>query len=425
MADVSVLDVLLYDAPIGTLTHVGGDRTLFAFNDVYIEDENRPVLGLGFKDRLGGLITEFRPTRTRVMPFFSNLLPEGHMRTYLAARAGVNPVREFFLLWVLGMDLPGAITIPPADGEAWPPDADDDHDYDRRDNALRFSLAGVQLKFPAINEASGGLTIPAKGVGGSWIVKLPARDFAGVPENEFSMLTLARLIGMDVPAVRLVDIDAIRNLPEGIGTLKGQALAIERFDRLQGGAKVHIEDFAQIFGVYPDDKYKNASHRSIARVIAAEGSQADIAEFIRRLTFNTLIGNADTHLKNWSMTYPDRRNAALAPAYDFVSTIPYIPDRNAALNFSRTKRFDEFSEDELSHLAAKALLPEKLVLDTARETVALFHQHWQSEKANLPLSADVIQAIEGHLKTIPIARARRYGGRTRPRGRPVESESRR
>lgn len=402
MADVSVLDVLLYDEPIGTLTHVGGDRTLFAFNDAYIEDDNRPVLGLGFKDQLGELITEFRPTRTRVMPFFSNLLPEGHMRIYLAERAGVNPVREFFLLWVLGMDLPGAITIKPADGEAWPPDAHDDDD--RRENALRFSLAGVQLKFSAINEASGGLTIPAKGVGGSWIVKLPSRQFQGVPENEFSMMMLARLIGMDVPEVRLVDIDAIKNLPDGIGTtLEGQALAIERFDRPQGGKAVHIEDFAQIFGVYPDDKYKKASHRSIARVIAAESGEADIAEFIRRLTFNTLIGNADMHLKNWSMIYPDRRNAALAPAYDFVSTVPYIPDGNAALNFSRTKRFDKFSEDELSHLAAKALLPEKLVLDTARETVALFHQHWQAEKATLPLSADVIRAIEGHLKTIPIA----------------------
>ena len=409
MADVSVLDVLLYDEPIGTLTHVGGERTLFAFNDAYIEDETRPVLGLGFKDQLGELITEFRPTRTRVMPFFSNLLPEGHMRTYLAERAGVNPVREFFLLWVLGMDLPGAITIRSADGEAWPPDAlddaDDDHDHDDdlRENALRFSLAGVQLKFSAINEASGGLTIPAKGVGGSWIVKLPAREFAGVPENEFSMMTLARLIGMDVPETQLVDIDAIKYLPEGIGALKGQALIIERFDRLQIGDAVHTEDFAQIFGVYPDDKYKKASARNIAQVIAMEGGEADIAEFIRRLTFNTLIGNADMHLKNWSMIYPGRRNAALAPAYDFVSTIPYISDGNAALKFSRTKRFDEFSEDELSHLAAKALLPEKLVLDTARETVALFHQHWQAEKANLPLSADIIQAIEGHLKTIPVA----------------------
>lgn len=407
MADVSILNVLLYNEPIGTLTRVGGDRTLFAFNDAYIEDENRPVLGLGFKDSIGELMTEFPPTQTRVMPFFSNLLPEGHMRTYLAERAGVNFGREFFFLWVLGMDLPGAITIAPAEGDAWPPsdahddtgDAQDDH----REDAMRFSLAGVQFKFSAMNEASGGLTIPARGVGGSWIVKLPSREFPGVPENEFSMMLLARLIGIDVPAVELVDMDAIKNLPRGIDNLKGQAFAIERFDRLDDGGVVHIEDFAQIFGVYPENKYKNASARNIAQVIAAEGSEADIAEFIRRLTFNTLIGNADMHLKNWSMIYPDRRNAALAPAYDFVSTIPYLPDDKAALNFSRTERFDEFSEDELSHLAAGALLPEKLVLDTARETVALFHQHWQAEKANLPLSTDVVEAIEKHLKAIPIA----------------------
>ncbi len=406
MADVNVLDVLLHDEPIGTLTRVDGDRILFAFKDAYVADENRPVLGLGFKDQLGALITAFKPTRIRVMPFFSNLLPEGHMRTYLAERAGVKPVREFFLLWVLGMDLPGAITIRPADGEAWPLDdhgtADDGDRDDHHNNALRFSLAGVQLKFSAIDEAVGGLTIPAKGIGGSWIVKLPSREFAGVPENEFSMMTLARLIGMDVPAIRLVNIDAIRNLPDGIGTLKGQALAIERFDRLPGGA-VHMEDFAQIFGVYPEEKYENASARSIGRVIGAEGGEADVAEFIRRLTFNTLIGNADMYLKNWSLIYPDRRHAALAPAYDFVSTIAYIPDGKSALKFSRTKNFTEYSEDELSHFAAKARLPERLVLDTARETVALFHQHWHAEKANLPLAAGVVQAVEAHLKTIPIA----------------------
>jgi serine/threonine-protein kinase HipA len=177
-----------------------------------------------------------------------------------------------------------------------------------------------------------------------------------------------------------------------------------RHYRLSDGGAVHIEDFAQIFRVYPDDKYRSGGYRNIAQVIAAEGNQADIVEFIRRLTFNTLIGNADMHLKNWSMIYPDRRSAALAPAYDFVSTVAYIHDDTAALKFSRTKRFDLFTEDELSHLAGKARLPEKLVLDTARETVALFHQHWQAEKANLPLSANVIQALENHLKTIPIAR---------------------
>ncbi|MGH6893640.1 MAG: type II toxin-antitoxin system HipA family toxin, partial [Dongiaceae bacterium] len=238
----------------------------------------------------------------------------------------------------------------------------------------------------------------------SWIVKLPSREFPDVPENEFSMMTLARLIGMDIPAVKLVAPAEIRNLPEGIGELRGSALAIERFDRLAEGRAVHVEDFAQVFGVYPEDKYKRASYRNIAQVIGAEASDADVAEFIRRLTFNTLIGNADMHLKNWSLIYPDRRRAALGPAYDFVSTIAYIADTNAALNFSRTRRFDGFTEDELSHLSAKAMLSEKLVLNTARETVALFHDHWKAEKNNLPLPAAVERAIEKHIQSLPIAK---------------------
>ena len=405
MADVAVLDILLYGEPIGTLTHVGGDLTLFAFNEAYIADENRPVLSLGFKGAMGQLIKEFRPYQTKVMPFFSNLLPEGRMRTYLAECAGVNEVREFFLLWALGLDLPGAITVVSADGEPLPPDNlhDRGDDDDDRRHALRFSLAGVQLKFSAVNQARGGLTIPAEGVGGSWIVKLPSPEFEGVPENEYSMMTLARLVGIDVPAIELVDIDTIGNLPRGVANLAGRALAIERFDRRSDGSAVHIEDFAQVFGIYASKKYENANARSIARVIAAEGTDGDIGEFIRRLTFNTLIGNGDMHLKNWSMIYPDRRTAALSPAYDFVSTIAYIPGDQAALKFSRTKRFDGYSEDELSHLAAKARLSDKLVRYVAQETVALFHQHWESEKANLPLHDDVVQAIETHLKTIPIA----------------------
>ena len=406
MAEVRVLDVLLHGAPIGTLTQVPGDRTLFAFVEDYVADERRSVLGLSFKDRFGDLITTFRPTRTRLLPFFSNLLPEGRMRSYLAERAGVNENREFSLLWALGSDLPGAVTVKPASGEAWPLDVDDRDGPGGhgRANALRFSLAGVQLKFSAVEAASGGLTIPVSGVGGSWIVKLPSREFEHVPENEFSMMTLARLIGLDVPALRLIDPDVIGNLPEGIGALDGPALAIERFDRLGDGSLVHVEDFAQVFGVYPENKYKKASAGNIANVIGIEGSDADIAEFIRRLTYNVLIGNADAHLKNWSLVYPDRRTAALAPAYDLVSTIPYIADDKAALNFSRTRRFDQFSEDELSHLAAKARLPDRLVLDTARETVALFHQYWNSEKAHLPLVDTVIDAIEEHLKTVPMAR---------------------
>ncbi|KZY03089.1 MULTISPECIES: type II toxin-antitoxin system HipA family toxin [unclassified Sulfitobacter] len=405
MSSVSVLNVNLYGAPIGTLTNLGGDRTIFAFTDEYIADPDRATLGLAFKDEFGELYTEFRPYQKRVMPFFSNLLPEGHLRKYLAEQAGVNPEREFYLLWALGHDLPGAITITPADGEAWPPDAADgadDQSDDRRENALRFSLAGVQLKFSAVMGATGGLTIPASGVGGSWIVKLPSREFAGVPENEFSMMKLAGLVGMNVPAIDLVGIDAIKNLPVGIDKIGKHAFVVERFDRLSDGSRVHIEDFAQVYGLYPEDKYGNGTFRNIAQVIAAEGNDADIIEYVRRLTFNMLIGNADMHMKNWSLIYPDRRYVSLAPAYDFVATVPYIPGDATNMKISRAKVFSAFSVDELEHLAVKAAIPKKMAIDAAKETVQLFRDHWKVEAANLPMSDEVRSAVETHMKTVPI-----------------------
>ena len=408
MPDVSVLEIRLHDEPIGTLTHMGGDKTIFAFNDKYIQEKNRPLLGLGFKDQSGDLITDFRPYNTQVMPFFSNLLPEGELRKYLADLAGINQVREFFLLWILGKDLPGAITITSAGGDEWRPDHPDSKEIESAEaretseEQLRFSLAGVQMKFSAVSNAAGGLTIPVNGQGGSWIVKLPSSKFNHVPENEFSMMTLAGRVGINVPAIKLIDVDQIENLPGGVSRWGKQAFAIERFDRLSDGSRVHMEDFAQIFGVYPADKYINASMRNIAEVIAIEGSNDDIAELIRRLTFNTLIGNADMHLKNWSMIYLDQRTPSIAPAYDFVSTIAYLPDEKAALKFSRKKRFSEYTIDELAHLAAKARLPEKLVLETARATAELFHQVWTAEKKHLPMEEGVVRAIEAHLKTISL-----------------------
>jgi len=408
MADVSILDVLLYGEPIGTLTRVAGDRNLFAFNEAHIENAARPVIGLAFKDQYGELITDHRTTQTRLLPFFSNLLPEGRLREYLAERAGVNPEREFFLIWVLGRDLPGAVMVRPADGEAWPPDAgktiSDEEKAAREARAMRFSLAGVQLKFSAVREATGGLTVPASGTGGSWIIKLPSEKFDGVPENEFSMMTLARLAGMNVPAVELVDTAAIDGLPREVAGLRGPSLAIERFDRLSDGSAVHIEDVAQIFGIYPADKYKKASAVNIATVIATESGDDDVREFIRRLTFNTLIGNADMHVKNWSVYYPDRRTARLAPAYDFVSTVAYpgLDDEEAALKFSRTKRFDAFGVGELEHLAGRAGLPAKMVIDTAKETAERFQEVWPAEQKNLPLQPDVIEAIERQLGRVPL-----------------------
>jgi serine/threonine-protein kinase HipA len=314
-----------------------------------------------------------------VPPFFSNLLPEGHLREYLAKRADVNPEREFFLLAVLGADLPGALVIEPLEGETRQADAHHDDDGGNHadfppSTALRFSLAGVQLKFSAIMEAPGGLTIPAGGRGGSWIVKLPSARFAAVPENEFAMLELARRAGITVPENRLIRTADIKGLPDEARAPGTKALAVRRFDRLAGGEPVHMEDFAQVFGQYPNDKYKSRSYANIAAVLWAEAGEEAVAEFVRRLVFSVVIGNADMHLKNWSLLYPDRRRPVLSPGYDFVATLPYIPNDTLALSFGGSRSLAEITSDQMRSFADKARIPAsslwKIAVETAQKTAA-------------------------------------------------------
>lgn len=405
MTTVSHLDIFIKDRLVGGLSLLPGDRSVFAFSEAYLEDASRPTLSLSMKDSYGDIISATKATQTKVPPFFSNLLPEGIMRDYLAARAGVKEAREFFLLWVLGEDLPGAIVAKPSDGVKPPPlsalvDADR---FESTDDHLKFSLAGVQLKFSAIMRASKGLTIPARGLGGDWIVKLPDLRFEGVPENEFSMMTLAAKIGIDVPDIDLVPLDDIHGLPRDIADVAGQAFIIRRFDRSADGGRIHMEDFAQVFGLYPDRKYERASHGNIAGVIAAEIGVDGVEDYIRRLVFNVLIGNGDMHLKNWSLLFPDGQRAAMAPAYDYVSTIPYIGGETFALSLGGVKDFDQITMARFSNLARKARLSEKLVARVVRETVEAFRDVWSAEKANLPMPAAALSAIDAHLMGQPLA----------------------
>src|SRR5204862_4971674 len=139
----NALAVYLQGRCIGIINRLAGDRHLFAFEEDYVDDPNRPTLSLSYKGQTGGLVTAVRPVGRRLPPFFSNLLPEGHLRTYLAQKAGVKPEREFFLLAVLGADVAGAVTMKPLDEDKPIEHPQDDvDDDDQRQEILRFSLAG-------------------------------------------------------------------------------------------------------------------------------------------------------------------------------------------------------------------------------------------------------------------------------------------
>ena len=215
------------------------------------------------------------------------------------------------------------------------------------------------------------------------------------------MMELPRRIGIEVPPTALVPIDQIHGLPKGLAGVEKQAYIIKRFDRTAEGTGIHIEDFAQVFGVYPEKKYQSASYRNIAEVIASEVGKEGVIEFIRRFVFNALIGNGDMHLKNWSLIYPDKRNVKLAPAYDFVSTIPYLPEDILALTFVDSKEFNYLTYEQFKRFAAKARLSETIVLETAYETVKAFSKLWRSIE-DFPLDRNIIKVINKHLATISL-----------------------
>jgi serine/threonine-protein kinase HipA len=147
-----------------------------------------------------------------------------------------------------------------------------------------------------------------------------------------------------------------------------------------------MEDFAQVFGLYPQDKYHHRSYANIASVLRAETSEAGTYEFFRRLVFSVLIGNGDMHLKNWSLLYPDGRTPVLSPAYDFVATFPYIPNDGLALTFGGSRSLGEISADQVRRFAETARLAAsplwRHVIDVVHRTVAA----WQklAEKDLLP-----------------------------------------
>ena len=118
--------------------------------------------------------------------------------------------------------------------------------------------------------------------------------------------------------------------------------------------------------------------------------------------FNVLIGNADAHLKNWSLIYPDGRTPRLAPAYDLVGTVPYIPGDRLALSLGDTKEFADVDLERFRRFAEKAGLPVRLVMQTARETAQRVRDLWPAHEPLRAVPGWIRDAVAAHMKTVPL-----------------------
>lgn len=403
MQPLQTLVVYLQDQLVGHLSQMPGDRMVFHLSESYLAQVKPPVISQSLYDKASQLIPNLRPSQTKAPPFFSNLLPEGPLRQYFSQQIGNKNSRDFLLLKQLGQDLPGAIRLLPLENDHIDYLESQNHQSKAETNInlkpLKFSLAGIQLKFSALYQKQGGLTIPAQGIGGDWIIKLPSMHFQGVPENEFSMLQLAKAVGIEVPDIKLISAQDIEGLPEIAEQLQGYALAIKRFDRV-GPKRIHTEDFAQVYNVYPNKKYHGVSYGNIAQMIFHLAGQTGLSDFIRRLIFNVLIGNGDMHLKNWSWLYLDKYAPQLAPAYDYVATHLFIPDKTLALSFAGSKSMQEFTIDRVKYFIDKTRLPAAPIIKITQQTVEHCVENWHKYKPGLPLPEKHKLLMEQHMMQI-------------------------
>jgi serine/threonine-protein kinase HipA len=381
---------------VGQLHHAD-NRNWFEFGDSYWGLGGvRPVLGQVFEKHERA----WRPNARVALPhWFSHLLPEGRLRSAVAATARSHEVNEFDLLELLGSsDLPGALRVVA-------PDSGRD-DADRDDPLLKFSLAGVQLKFSVYGDGK-RLTVPATGQAGNVILKFPDErpNFPRVPEVELACLELARNAGLDVADASLVSPHDVRGLEDWARRSSGMALAVQRFDRRGDDVRVHMEELAQVMDIpsaVEHAKYKRANFEIIAVLVGALCGVEAVAEVIDRIVLNVLVGNGDAHLKNWAVRYPDGRTPVLSPLYDVLPTVLYLPGDDLGLNLRGSKAFHDVVPESFDRLGERAEFGVDRARQRVRDAVERITDQWHVLAEHL--SAEEFQQLSVRRDELPILR---------------------
>jgi len=168
--------------------------------------------------------------------------------------------------------------------------------------------------------------------GATHIVKsFDAKEYPELAANEFICTRGAAAAGIDTPHAQLSE--------------NRQFLVVDRFDLVADGSYLGIEDFCVLDGRRSHGRY-DGSYEGIARRMTNYVSPRALGkakeQFALMVAYSCAVGNGDAHLKNFSVTYRHpEAEVSLAPAYDIVSTVPYMPRDTLALEMSGSKQFPD------------------------------------------------------------------------------------
>ena len=174
--------------------------------------------------------------------------------------------------------------------------------------ATKMAIQGVQPKLSAILSIKDGKFIIVD-KGGRYILKPQHQFYTQLPENEDLTMRLAKEIGLEIPK-------------HGLLWSKDNTLTyfIKRFDRVGQNDKVPVEDFAQLAGLSRDTKYDYSIEKIVMLIDDFCTFPAiEKIKLFKMVIFNYVIGNEDSHLKNFSIITDDNQ-VRLSPCYDLVNS---------------------------------------------------------------------------------------------------------
>jgi len=214
------------------------------------------------------------------------------------------------------------------------------------------AVTGVQPKLSLTIEKTPGdpknsrLTIV--GLWGGFILKPPTETFPDLPENEDVTMHLSELFGISTAAHSLIWLQS--------GEL---AYITKRFDRTKD-SKLAMEDMCQLTETLTGDKYRSSMEK-VGKHIAKFSTRPglDNVNFFETALFSFLTGNADMHLKNFSLLTTAENDIILSPAYDLVCTKIAMPEDKDEMGLTINGRKRRLKKGDFDTLANNLKIPEK------------------------------------------------------------------
>lgn len=212
----------------------------------------------------------------------------------------------------------------------------------RKEYAKRISISGVQDKLSLTFDADD--TLITTDIEGHYILK-PAPSNEQIEKshdicaNEHLSMQISKQI-FKIPTA------SSALIPFSTGEL---AYITRRFDYNKDGQKLDQEDFAAVLEHTSDKQGRNykyeSSYEACAKAIQmyVPASMPALEDFYKRVVVNYLIGNADAHLKNFSLYRAEgRKDRILTPNYDLLYTRYHIPNEEGYMGL-------DLFEDEIGN----------------------------------------------------------------------------